>query len=69
MNALLRALSAESLKLRGTLALWMCLVTPLTVVALYVLQMTFTDYGKRSPLPPADAWMMFAQSVLTAMAN
>ncbi|MCI4566877.1 ABC transporter permease [Lysobacter sp. CFH 32150] len=64
MNVLLRALSAESLKLRGTLALWMCLVTPLTVVVLYVLQLTFTDYGKRPPLPPAEAWMMFAQSVL-----
>lgn len=64
MNALLRALSAESLKLRGTLALWMCLVTPLTVVVLYVLQLTLSDYGKRTPLPPADAWRMFAQSVL-----
>jgi hypothetical protein len=34
MNALLRAMSAESLKMRGTLALWMCLVAPATVVAL-----------------------------------
>lgn len=64
MNVLLRALSAESLKLRGTLALWMCLITPLTVVVLYVLQLTLSDYGKRAPLPPADAWRMFAQSVL-----
>ena len=64
MNALARALWAETLKLRGTLALWMCLIAPATVVALYVLQLTFMDYSQRSPLPPADAWRMFAQSVL-----
>src|SRR5687768_8102979 len=68
MSPLLRALSAEALKLRGTLALWMCLIAPATVVALYVLQMTFMDYGKRPALPPADAWMMFAQSVLVLWA-
>lgn len=65
MNVVLRALSAESLKLRGTLALWMCLIAPLTVVMLYVLQLTFTDFGKRPPLPPAEAWLMFTQGVLT----
>ena len=64
MNALLRALSAETLKLRSTLALWMCLIAPSTVVVLYVLQLTFTDYGKRPSLPPAEAWLMFAQGVL-----
>jgi hypothetical protein len=64
MNALARALWAETLKLRGTLALWMCLIAPATVVALYVLQLTFMDYSQRSPFPPADAWRMFTQSVL-----
>jgi hypothetical protein len=68
MSLLIRALSAEALKLRGTLALWMCLIAPATVVALYVLQMTFMDYGKRPALPPADAWKMFAQSVLVLWA-
>jgi hypothetical protein len=64
MNALSRALSAEVLKLRGTLALWMCLVAPATVAVLYVLQMTFMDWGKRPPLGGADAWAMYAQAVL-----
>ncbi len=64
MNALRRALSAEVLKLRGTLALWMCLIAPATVVALVVLQLTFTEI-KNSPAYPADeAWLRFAQGVL-----
>lgn len=64
MNALMRALSAEALKLRGTLALWMCLVAPATVVLLYVLQLAFSDYGRRPTMAPADAWQMFVQGVL-----
>ena len=52
MNALLRALSAETLKLRGTLALWMCFIAPATVAALYMLQMVVMDYGKRPEMPP-----------------
>lgn len=64
MNALMRALSAETLKLRGTLALWMCVIAPATVVVLFVLQLTFSDYGKRPPMAPADAWQMFATGVL-----
>ena len=64
MNALGRALHAELLKLRGTLALWMCLVAPATVAVLYVLQMTFMDYDKRPVMAPADAWAMYAQSVM-----
>ncbi len=59
--ALLRAMSAELLKLKGTLALWMCLVAPLTVVALNVLQLVVSDLSKR-PVPAADeAWQRFAQ--------
>ena len=64
MNALLRALSAETLKLRGTLALWMCFIAPATVAALYMLQMVVMDYGKRPEMPPDDAWRMYAQAVL-----
>lgn len=56
------------LKLRGTLALWMCLIAPSTVVALLVLQLTFTDYGKRPPMAPREAWSMFAQGVLVLWA-
>lgn len=64
MNALLRALSAETLKLRGTLALWMCLVAPATVAVLYMLQMVVMDYGNRPTMAPDQAWKMYAQAVL-----
>jgi len=64
MNALLRALSAESLKLRGTLALWMCLIAPAVIVVLYVLQLGVSKMGDMSPGDPAKAWLMFAQSCL-----
>lgn len=63
-RALVRALLAEALKLRGTLAAWMCLVAPATVAVLYLLQMTFMDYGKRPVMAPADAWAMYAQAVM-----
>ena len=64
MNALMRALSAEILKLRGTLALWMCFIAPAAVAALYMLQMVAMDYGQRPVLSPEDAWKMYAQAVL-----
>lgn len=64
MTSLLRALSAETLKLRGTLAAWMCLVAPATVATLYVLQMASMDWSNRPAMPAADAWTMYAQSVL-----
>lgn len=64
MTALVRALSAESLKMRGTLALWMCLIAPATVVGLYVLQIAFSKFGPRATPDPAESWFMFAQSIL-----
>ena len=64
MNSLFRALHAEALKLKGTLALWMCLIAPAVVVALYVLQISFSRIpvagGARDP---AQAWLMLAQAV------
>ncbi|MCC8364554.1 ABC transporter permease [Lysobacter sp. A6] len=68
MNVLLRTLSAEALKLRGTLAAWMCLIAPSLVVALYVLQMATSDYSKRAPAAGADAWSLFAQSTMVLWA-
>lgn len=72
MNALLRALpralAAEALKLRGTLALWMCLIAPATVVGLYVLQFTFMDLAARTTLPPDQAWLAFTKSALSLWA-
>jgi len=64
MNVLLRTLSAEALKLRGTLALWMCLIAPSSVVVLYVLQLTFVSYDRRPPMASAQAWELFAGGVL-----
>lgn len=68
MNVLLRTLSAEALKLRGTLAAWMCLIAPALVVALYVLQMAFMDYTRRPPVPGDAAWSLFAQSAMVLWA-
>jgi len=65
MNALSRALSAEALKLKGTLALWMCLIAPGVVVALYVLQISFAKLPASTALPdPVQAWTMYSKSVL-----
>ncbi len=63
--ALVRALHAEIAKLRGTLALWLCLIAPLVVVALQTLQWLLQS---NSPVPTdagsAAAWELFAGSAL-----
>ncbi len=65
MSALLRALSAEALKLKGTLALWMCLIAPSVVAVLYVLQITASKFPAAREAPdPAQAWLVYCQSVL-----
>ena len=65
MSSLVRALSAEALKLKGTLALWMCLIAPAVVVVLYVLQISFSHLPAARATPdPALAWEMLAKSVL-----
>ena len=64
MSALRRALSAEALKLRGTLALWMCLIAPATVVALVLLQLTVTEIRNPPAYPAGEAWMRFVHGVL-----
>lgn len=64
MSALSRALSAEALKLKGTLALWMCLIAPGVVVALYVLQIAASNFpASRATPDPVQAWHIFSQSV------
>jgi hypothetical protein len=68
MSALLRALSAESVKLRATLALWMCLIAPAVVVALYVLQIGASKIPAGRMGTPDQAWMAFAQSALVLWA-
>lgn len=68
MNALGRALSAETVKLRGTLALWMCLIAPGVVVGLYVLQISVSRMPPGHAPDPAQAWAMFAQGILALWA-
>lgn len=59
MNVMVRALSAEALKLRGTLALWMSLIAPSLVVGLIVLQLTIRDIPRPATVTPAEAWEGF----------
>lgn len=62
-TALGRALHAETLKLRGTLALWMCGVAPALVAAVVTLQLLFSE--TRGPaLAPAEAWNRLAYGLL-----
>lgn len=64
MSLLLRALSAEALKLRGTLALWMSVIAPAAVVGLVVLQALVMDLSKAKVLPPEQAWEGFIMMVV-----
>ena len=69
MSALLRALWAERLKLRGTLAAWMCVVAPAVVVGVYVLQISFSNFpASRAPMPGDEAWAALVQAVLVLWA-
>lgn len=68
MSPLLRALGAEWIKLRGTLALALCAITPLVVVALYVLQFSVASRMPEKAPDGATAWLTFAQSALTLWA-
>lgn len=63
MKALLRALDAERLKLKGTLAAWTCVIAPATVVVLYVLQLAVSRIPPGYVADPTLAWMRFSQSV------
>jgi len=65
MSPLLRALSAESLKLRHTLALRMCLIAPAVVVALFVAQMSLLSHSSRPPTDSAKAWLGLSENILT----
>lgn len=69
MTALARALWAEQLKLRGTLALWMCGVAPALVVGVYVLQITFSKFPARlDDVDGPKAWQALVQATLVLWA-
>lgn len=64
MNMMMRALSAEALKLRGTLALWMSFIAPALVVALIVLQLAIRDISRPGTMSPSEAWDTFGTMTL-----
>lgn len=63
ITAIRRALSAETLKLKRTLALWMVLIAPLTVVILNFLM--FWQRGASYLLDARTAWDGLAHNVMT----
>jgi len=58
MNSFLRSLSAEVLKLKRTLALWMVFLAPLIVVSLQF----FILYDRGKLTANTDAWAMYVRS-------
>ncbi|HET6587399.1 MAG TPA: ABC transporter permease [Oleiagrimonas sp.] len=65
MKAWWRAVRAEMLKLKHTLALWMVLVAPLAVVALIVIEWTLNSPSKPSTLTPVEAWQGLGRMFFT----
>ncbi len=67
MNAWLRAIWAETLKLKHTLAGWMVLLAPLAVAGLIVLQFTAVAHHLEGhhamPATPAKAWYSLGKSM------
>ena len=63
IRALGRALWAERLKLRGTLALWLTLIAPAVIVGLYVLQLSFQKPPKVIP-STSVAWEALGMTCL-----
>ena len=61
-----RALSAETLKLKRTLAVWMVLIAPSVVVGLYFV--VLLDRGERILTKTDTAWQAMAQNELTLWA-
>jgi lantibiotic transport system permease protein len=61
MAEFFRAVAAEAVKIRGTLARRLCWVAPLVVVGLDVLMMLVRKFPER-PIPrPTEAWLGFTQ--------
>jgi ABC-2 type transport system permease protein len=65
MNVLLRAVSAEMLKMKRTLALWMVLIAPMVVVVLSFLQIYMQGTPKKPPASSAEAWLRLAMGITT----
>lgn len=61
MAEIFRAVAAEVVKIRGTLARRLCWVAPLVVVGLDVAMLLVRKFGDRPVPAPAEAWLSFAQ--------
>ncbi len=62
MIALIRALSAEILKLKRTLALWLVIIAPLIVVCLRFID--WTQRGEFYLYPGVNPWVRLTQSII-----
>ncbi|WP_266159375.1 ABC transporter permease [Dyella silvatica] len=65
MIILRRALSAEALKLRHTLGLWLIWLAPLVIIVLTVVQFSFQKTHGPMGLTPVKAWMNFCRGIFT----
>lgn len=61
MAEILRAVAAEAVKIRGTLARRLCWVAPLVVVGLDVAMLLVRNFGDRPTPSPEAAWLQFTQ--------
>lgn len=66
--ALLRALSAEAVKLKHTLALWMCLIAPAVVALLQALQQLVRPLPADHAIPDPALWHQYGRAVLALWA-
>lgn len=68
MNAMLRAMNAERLKLRGTLAVWLCVLTPLIIVLLGTMMAWSMPLSLASDAHEAP-WRVFINNLLAIWAG
>lgn len=65
MSALVRALRAERIKLRHTLAAWMVPLAPGVILLLSLVQLGFAHVPPPGPTDPMAAWKHFCQGMFT----
>ena len=68
MNVLLKAVGAEILKMKRTLALWMVFIAPMVVVVLSFLQIYMQGAPKKPPASADEAWLRLGLGITTLWA-
>lgn len=63
MSAWMRALSAERVKLRHTLAAWLVPLAPMVIVLLALAQFTFAKVHRPQAVDPVAVWKSFCQGM------